>query len=431
MSGLSDSWGITKQTFAEWSEDKVPRLAAALAYYTAFSLAPLLVLTVVILGAVGKKQDAKQQVVNQMQTLVGGKAASATSEIMQNASEQGSSKLATVISIIVLIFGASGVFGELQDSMNTIWEVKPKPNAGWWDFIKARFFSIAMVFGVAFLLIVSLVVSTVLGAITKKISGDIAFVGHALDIVVSLAVLSGLFMLIFKYLPDAKVPTQSVWPAGIVTAVLFTIGKYLLGIYIAKGSTASAFGAAGSLAALLIWVYYSAQILFFGAELSQVLAERQVGKVPAKPHAESVSEKDRQQQGIGHDRNRTGARRGAPMRAPAYAGTSNWQENSMNRQSVMYGLGGLALGAVAGAIAIHYGVGERPKSKLAEQADLEDRLRRIERAAGKVAYFTRYGQQVDLRERLGRVDDRLKALGREAKHEAKGWLNRAREMVGV
>jgi membrane protein len=286
---------LLKRAYNEWSEDKASRLAAALAYFTAISLAPLLVLAVTLLGWLN--YDGRSAVENQMGVLMGQTGKDAAT-MMIDAAKQQSGILATIVSLLVLIFGASGVFAELQDSMNTIWEVQPNPNLSWWDLIKARFFSLAMVFGVIFLLLVSLIITTIIGGLVKSVAGEGRIVGLVLDIVLSLIIYCVIFMLLFKYLPDVKIKFRDVWIGAAVTAVLFTIGKYILTLYLTMGSTASAYGAAGSLAALLIWVYYSAQILFFGAEFTQVYARKYGSRIKPAEHAVPITEERRAQQGL-------------------------------------------------------------------------------------------------------------------------------------
>src|SRR5688572_110108 len=205
-------WPLLKSAYNEWSEDKASRLAAALAYYTAISLAPLLVLAVTILGAL--QYDGRMVVENQMAMLMGSTGEEAA-KTMIDAAKQSSGVLATIVSLIILLFGASGVFAELQDSMNTIWEVQPNPNLSWWDMIKARFFSLTMVFGVIFLMLVSMVITTAVGGAVKTMAGEGKFVGLALDVVLSLIVYTGIFMLLFKYLPDVKIKWRDVWLGAI------------------------------------------------------------------------------------------------------------------------------------------------------------------------------------------------------------------------
>jgi membrane protein len=209
--------------------------------------------------------------------------------VVQSAHSPAAGALSTIVGVVTLFFGASGVFGELQSSLNTIWEVKPKPGRGIMGEIKARFISFTMVLGVAFLLLVSLVLSAILSNIGSTFS-DLLPGGEALwqavNFVFSLAVITLLFALIFKYIPDAKVEWKDVWLGALVTAVLFTIGKFLLALYLGKAAVGSAYGAAGSLIALVVWVYYAAQILFMGAEFTQTQARRRGHEI--KPSESAV-----------------------------------------------------------------------------------------------------------------------------------------------
>ncbi len=271
---LSQAWPLIKEVGKEYSNDNIPRLSAALAYYTIISLAPMLVLTVMILGLVYGQEAAQGKVDEQISEYVGSAPAEAMSQMIQAAGQQGASGIAIVGSVIVLLFGASGVFAELQSSMNTIYDVEQRREGGWKALVKARLLSISMVFGVAFLLLVSLVISTVLSVVMGKLAGGWSVLGFAADLVVSLAVITALFAAIFKVLPDVDIEWKDTLVGAVTTAVLFTLGKYLLSWYLSRGSTASAYGAAGSLAVLLIWVYYSSQILFVGAEFTQVYANR-------------------------------------------------------------------------------------------------------------------------------------------------------------
>jgi len=301
-------WNITKDAAGEWVNDKATKLAASLAYYTAFSLAPLLILMVAILSFIYGQSAAQGRVADQMQRLIGGRAANATQEMVKHASQQGGGTLATILSIAIILFSASGVFGELQDSMNVIWGVQPKPGRGFMDVVKDRFFSMAMVFGIIFLLLVSLVISTLVSAMSTRMTGSVHIVARAIDVIVSIGVIAVLFMMLFKFLPDVKVRWRDVVFAGILTSVLFTIGKYLLGLYLGRSSTTSAYGAAGSFAALLLWVYYSAQILFFGAEFSKAYAKTS-GRLPL-PTANAVpmSPQRKAELGIAPDRQSQAAR---------------------------------------------------------------------------------------------------------------------------
>jgi membrane protein len=269
-------WELLRMTAAEWSQDQAPRLGAALAYYAIFSLAPLLVLAISIVALVGVEREvATSQVISQVQSLAGPDTAESIQEIVENSNKPATGILATVIGLVALLFGASGVFGELQHSLNAIWDIEPKPKQGVWSMLKDRFFSFSMVLGTGFLLLVSLIISAGLAAVGEVFTGLLPgweAVLQVINFVVSLAVITALFALIFKYVPDAKIAWGDVWIGAAVTAVLFSVGKLLIGLYIGHSSFSSTYGAAASLIVILLWVYYSAQILFFGAEFTQVYA---------------------------------------------------------------------------------------------------------------------------------------------------------------
>jgi len=225
--------------------------------------------------------------------MMGNEAGAAVASILAHAKSAHANILGTVVGLLVLFFGASGVFSELQDSMNAVWRVKPKPGRAVVTLIKARFFSFAMVFGVAFLLLVSLVMSTALNIVGTFLSNGLPG-GSALwavvNFAISLAVIALLFALIFKVVPDVKIAFRDVWLGGLLTALLFTGGKTLIGVYLGKAGVASPYGAAGSLVVLVVWVYYSAQILFFGAEFTRVYAQERGASVAPGTHAVSTEE---------------------------------------------------------------------------------------------------------------------------------------------
>jgi membrane protein len=299
---MRKAWTLLRRTYEEWSEDRVPRLAAALAYYTTFSVAPLLVVLIAIAGAIFGTEAVRGQLDDQIRALLGQDAARAVQDMVQSASGHPSSGVvATVLGTAALLFGATGVFGELQDSLNTIWEVKPKPGRGVRGLVQDRLLSFGMVLAIAFLLVVSLVVSAVLAGVGEFVggyAGALEPLWHAVDVLISIVVLTMLFAAIFKWLPDVEIAWRDVWVGAAVTAVLFTIGKLLIGLYLGRSSMTSVYGAAGSLVLLLLWVYYSAQILFFGAELTQVYANSYGTRVMPAPNAEPVTEEARAQQGM-------------------------------------------------------------------------------------------------------------------------------------
>ena len=285
---IANAFSLLKQTFSEWLEDQAPQLGAALAYYTVFSLAPLVLLLLAIVGFIFHNDPAGawRKMTEQMSYFLDKSAIDVVANIAQTASHPNKGMSATIIGILLALFGASGVFGQLQNALNTIWSVKAKPGAGIVGFIRARFLSFAMVAGVCFLLLVSLVFESLLKGFSHYIQAVfpggivIALIVYS---IFDLAVIVLLFALIFKFLPDVKIQWRDVWIGALMTAILFAIGKWALGLYLGSGAAASAYGAASSLITLLLWIYYSSQILLFGAEFTQVYAARS-GRalVPAK-----------------------------------------------------------------------------------------------------------------------------------------------------
>jgi membrane protein len=357
---------LLKATAMGWWEDKAPRLGAALAFYTVLSLAPMLVLAIPLIGAVFGEETARKQIAAQFTQLAGPEGGAAieqmlksTAEVAEDVAEAGADTqpatqpdtqpatqpatgpstqaavaapvtqaaatqpatapttqaavdvlpkrpgaLATGLSVIVLLFAASGVFAELQDSLNTIWEVTPKPGkAAVWDFIRQRFLSFAMVMGICFLLLVSLLLTAALEALRNYAWGpleEMAFVWQVLHQTVSFGVITLLFAMIFKILPDATVGWRDVWLGAVITSALFTVGRLLIGKYLGTFGVGARYGAAGSLVALLVWVYYSAQILLMGAEFTKAYSMRNDSDIRPTAVAVPMTEDARAQQGIPH-----------------------------------------------------------------------------------------------------------------------------------
>jgi membrane protein len=263
---------LFKQTYAEWSEDKGPRLGAALAYYAIFSIPPLMLIALAALGFV-YSGNVMERLQTQLAILVGDDTAKMLLTGVQMSGQKGGT-IAALTGLGILLFGASGVFTELQDALNVIWGVKPKEE-GLKGLIKGRFTSFTMVLGTCFLLLVSLIVTAVVAAMSERVTAWIPggeAIGHLLEMSASFLVITVLFAMIFKVLPDAKIRWNDVWIGAAVTALLFTIGKFAIGVYIGKAGIGTAYGAAGSIVVLITWVYYSAQILYFGAEFTQVYA---------------------------------------------------------------------------------------------------------------------------------------------------------------
>lgn len=270
-------FALLKQTFNEWIEDKAPQLGAALAYYTVFSLAPLIIVLIAIIGMVfhADPTGAWDRMTGQMSYVLDPSGLQVVQDIAKAASKPSTSIWATVIGIALALFGASGVFGQLQDALNTIWGVKAKPGNAIWDYLRVRFLSFAMVAGVCFLLLVTLTVEAILKGFSKYVQSALPggmTIAVSVYLLFDLTLVILLFALMFKYLPDVVVRWTDVWVGSAMTALLFLIGKWALGLYLGSGAAGSAYGAASSLVTLLLWIYYSSQILLFGAEFTQVYA---------------------------------------------------------------------------------------------------------------------------------------------------------------
>jgi membrane protein len=308
-------WGVSKGAFHEFVEDKVTRLSAALAYYALFSMAPLVIIVISIAGLFFGEQAVTGQMHDQLSDFFGDQGAQTIESMMSAARKPSSSIIASIIGIVTLLIGATGVFGQLQDALNTIWEVQPKPGRGIKGFIKDRFLSLTMVLGIGFLLLISMVLSAGLAAFTGVLNNRFGLppaVAHSLNIVVSMIVISLLFAMIFKFLPDVKIKWRDVWFGAIFTAFLFELGKFLLGFYLGRATTASAYGAAGSLVIVLMWVYYSSLILFFGAEVTQAYTKARGSQLVPSANAVPVTEAVRANEGIPHEAALASARQRDP-----------------------------------------------------------------------------------------------------------------------
>lgn len=282
---LKKIWDFTERVFDQWIEDRCPKLGAALSFYMIFSLSPLLVVAVFVAGLIFGDDAAQGEIVYQIEDMVGKEGAVIVQTALKNSRYSADGLTAIIISSVTLLIGSTIVFVELQDSLNQIWKVKSKPGRNLFkvirDFILGRFQSFAMVVGMGFLLLVSLLLSAVLSALNKYLSDTFlslpSYVFAITDIVIPLFVIFILFMVIYKVLPDVSIHWKDVWVGALVTSALFVLGKYLIGLYLGSSTVASTYGAAGSLVIFLLWIYYSAQILFLGAEFTKVYVER-IGK---------------------------------------------------------------------------------------------------------------------------------------------------------
>jgi membrane protein len=311
------AWQVLKETAKDWSDDDAATLAAALAYYALLSLAPLLIISIGVAGWFLGPEAARGRVAGELSGIVGGEAAQGVQAVVANADKPTHGVIGAIVGVVTLFLGASGVFGQLQTSLNAIWEVKAKSDRGLLGQVKDRFFSFTMVLGVAFLLLVSLVLSSVLSSVGQMMADTLpggATLWQVVNFVLSFGVVTLLFALIFKVIPDAKVQWRDVWLGAAVTALLFAVGKQLLGLYLGKAAVGSAYGAAGSIVALVVWVYYAAQILFVGAEFTQVQARRRGAAIKPTENAESVAEgagdQDEKRKHVTHERGTEAGPRG-------------------------------------------------------------------------------------------------------------------------
>jgi membrane protein len=281
-------WRVLTRALGGWWSDNVPRLGASLAYYTLFALAPILVIAIGVAGLVFGREAVRGEVVGQIQGLVGRQGAEAVQAMLEGAARPSSSILATVIGSVTAFLGATGAFIELQTALNAIWRVKPRPGVSVTAFLLERLISFGLVVGVGFLLLVSLLVSAALAALNRYL-GDVfpalTAVWQAANVLVSLGVVTLLFAMVYKVLPDVELSWRDVWVGSLVTAGLFSIGKQVIGLYLGTSSVASSYGAAGSIVVLLVWVYYSAQVVLLGAEFTRFYVEQFRGRPAPEKHA--------------------------------------------------------------------------------------------------------------------------------------------------
>jgi len=280
-------WKSLKDSFKGFSEHKVTKLSASLAYFTTFSLGPLLIVIIFIAGRILGEEAAQGSIFDQIKGFIGPDGAAQIQTIIKNAAFSGKSGLAAVIGIATLLIGATTVFGEMQDSINSIWGVKAKPKAGIMKLVMTRLLSFGMIASLGFLLLVSLAITAVVEGIGNRLKDafpDVTVVLlYIINLIVTFGVITALFAIIFKVLPDIRIKWKEIWPGAIATAILFMIGKFLISLYISKSDIGNAYGAAGSLVVLIVWIYYSSIILYFGAEFTKAYAlQKGVHIVPSQ-----------------------------------------------------------------------------------------------------------------------------------------------------
>ena len=273
---VRDAWRLARRTVDAWAQDYAPSMGAALSYYALFSIAPLLLIVIGVAGYFFGELAARGEIFGQVAGLIGPEGAHTVEGLVASARKPESGILAVLVGTALLVTGASTVFGELQNALDRIWRAPARVHAkGWWKLLRTRVLSFGMILGIAFLLMVSLVLSAVVSAL-----GDWWGL-HAIDVFLSFALTTVLFAMIYKVIPRVRIAWRDVWVGAAVTAALFAIGKWLIGLYIGRSSTASAFGAAGSLVVLMLWVYYSSQIFLLGAEFTRLYAEEHGSRAAA------------------------------------------------------------------------------------------------------------------------------------------------------
>lgn len=285
-------WFLVKRAAMEWSEINASRFGAALAYYSVFAIAPSLLIVISVAGLLLGKEAAEKKVVREIEGTTGPAVAKAIQQMLADNAGTHQNTIAVLTGLVVVLVGAVGVFRELQDALNAIWKVAPKPESTWRDLLRDRLISLTMVLGTAFLLLVSLVIHAVLSGMSTMLRDHLAGgeeLWQAINAAVSFSVASVLFGLIFKFVPDARISLRDVWIGAILTAALFTLGKFLLGWYLGRASTTSAYGAAASAVVVLLWVYYASQILLFGAAFTRAYTLWLGAGAEPSPHALSTA----------------------------------------------------------------------------------------------------------------------------------------------
>jgi membrane protein len=443
-------WDMLKQTWKDFNEDNALRLAAAMACYIMLALAPMIVITLKVLSVIFRGNTQKI-VEGQVGQLIGPAGAAAIKAMVENANRSSGGVLATIVSLAIVAFSASGVFVSLQDALNTIWEVKPKPDAGWWQWFRKRFLSLGMVLGIAVLLLTSMVVTSVLNVVVNATFGAdrTGFLAnaaaYATDFVVTVAVAWVLFMAVFKILPDVKAAWSDVWVGALVTAVLFKIGQIAMAIYFTKGSATSAYGAFGSIVAVLLWAYYSSAIMFMGAEFTQVWAKAHGRELEPEEHAVKVTEGERARQGMASEarvaalagqQSQRASSLGPPKPMPvgyAPAVRTAGQVSADQRRPYKFGAAGAAIGAAVAGLATWYIDQKRLTRRQVAASALKQRIDTVEAKIGRVSRLKDYLEQMDVKERIDRVEAEIHRAGRHVRARETGrplWMVQLGDLIG-
>jgi membrane protein len=453
------SWfGLLKKAASEFMSDDAMTWAAAVACYTLLALAPLIVVAIKV-GAILLRNKAQGQIGSQAAAWMGDAAAQAINEIINKASQPGKGTVATIISLLLAVFSATGVFAQLQAAMNRIWKVKQNPGQAIWAFLRSRGLSLLVVLFAAVLLLGSVFIATWLGHFTKYLGMGWKWVTWVIDVGVSVGVLTVLFALLFRTLPDAQIEWRSTWVGAILTAVLFEVGRFGLALYFKYAAPSSAFGAFGSLAAVLIWIFYSCQIMFFGAEFTYVYAQARGHGIRPSKHARSLTKCDETESATPGDKppppgappaNKQKRRELSPYGAVLAPHARGGGARSPVRPEVLHQLArheatvrsylaagaGLAVGALIGGYgALHAKGGTKPGEKDVAAARLDERIRRVERKAGHISRIKRLVEREDVSDRIDKLEDEIQHAARKARRVQRrhgrndSWVDRTVEKV--
>ena len=419
MAASASSIAILKDSYKEWSGHNATRLAAAIAFYTMMSLAPLLVVALTITSFVYRgKGEAQDKIGKQAVAFVGESGGQAVQQMISTSAAHAKGGLIWgIISFVVAAVSASSLFASLQDSLNTMWDVKPKPDAGWRAMVRDRLMAMGVLFGAGVLLIAAFVASAILTFLLKHASGWwLVALSNAADFIVTLALMTAIFGLVFKFLPDVKIQWSDVWLGAAFTAMLFILGKYALGLYFRYASVTSPFGAFGSLAALLIWVNYSAMLLFFGAAITRAYARASGHQLEPNEFAMRMTHDDRVQKGLAKPEEVIQKQREQELaearRRPVVA-TCNGQSKS---GALIAAGAGLAVG-ILGTLGFGNTL-ERRVRREAQAMRLHGRVKRLERRAGGASRLHDQLERMDIAHRVHRLQDRIEWAAHEAARRA-------------
>jgi len=436
------SWGsVIKATVSEWLDDDAMTWAAAVACYAVLALAPLLVIAIKVIAVIKGGRAADKLISTEAVGWMGPATAQAIEEILKKSSQPGSGVVAAVVSAVLVVLSVGGVFAELQQAMNRIWKIKPRPGRALWRYIKARLISVLVMAVAALLLLGSVVVATWLENVTRDLGLGLKYLTWLIDAAVSVGVLTLLFALLYRTAPDANIAWRVTWLGAFITAVLFQVGKYALAAYFKFAAPSSAFGAVGSLAAILIWIYYSAQIVFFGAEFTQVYAKQRGPGVRPSTHAQFLSECDETETATPSPQP-PGAKppkpvpRQQPWNAPSpsrqyaavlapHAGTSgpaaraqtaasDSRQQAILRTYLTAGAG-LAVGALIGGYsALAARSRPRPRRNDLTAVRLDERIKRVEQKVGHASHVKRFIEKEDVIERIDALEQQIRRAARSS-----------------